>query len=36
MDWNDTLTVLIAIDTLLNAKLIFIAWFVMRWWRRRK
>lgn len=35
MDWNDTLTILIAVDTLLNVKLLIGAWFAVRWWRNR-
>ena len=35
MDWNDTLTLLIAIDTALNVKLIAGVWFFLRWWRKR-
>jgi hypothetical protein len=36
MDWNDTLTLLIAADTILNAKLLVGGWLVMRWWKQRK
>jgi hypothetical protein len=36
MDWNDTLTLLIAADTILNAKLLIGGWLVMRWWKQHK
>jgi hypothetical protein len=35
MDWNDTLTLLIAADTVLNAKLLIGGWLVLRWWKKR-
>lgn len=35
MDWNDLLTILIAGDTVFNAKLILGGWFIARWWRKR-
>lgn len=36
MDWNDVLTIIMAVDTALNPKLLIPAWFGWQWWRRRK
>lgn len=36
MDWNDVLTIILAVDTALNPKLLIPAWFGWRWWDRRK
>ena len=36
MDWNDTVTLLILVDTILNAKLLVAGYFLWRWWQRRK
>ena len=36
MDWNDTVTLLILADTILNAKLLVAGYFLWRWWRGRK
>ena len=36
MDWNDTVTILILADTVLNAKLLVAGYFAWRWWQRRK
>ena len=36
MDWNDTVTILILADTILNAKLLVAGYFLWRWWQRRK
>ena len=35
MDWNDTVTLLILADTILNAKLLVGGYFLWRWWGRR-
>ena len=36
MDWNDTVTLLILVDTILNAKLLVAGYFLWRWWQRRQ
>ena len=36
MDWNDTITLLILADTILNAKLLVAGYLLWRWWQRRK
>ena len=35
MDWNDTITLLILADTVLNAKLLVGGYFLWRWWQKR-
>ena len=36
MDWNDTVTLGILVDTILNNKLLVASYFLWRWWQRRK
>ena len=36
MDWNDTVTLGILVDTILNNKLLVAGYFLWRWWQRRK
>ena len=36
MDWNDTVTLGILADTILNTKLLVAGYFLWRWWQRRK
>ena len=36
MDWNDVLTLVIAADTMLNAKVALVGWLLWRWWSGRR